>query len=71
MSTNPMTSRPPVSIRGGTSYLDGRWRWWRALPAATKWVLLLAGAVNEGFGPDPLDRLHVKVERDAAGEGVA
>jgi multiple sugar transport system permease protein len=44
MSTNPMTSRPPVSIRGRTSYLDGRWRWWRALPATTKWVLLLAGA---------------------------
>ncbi len=42
MSTNSITSRR--GIRGDTSYLAGRSRWWRALPTATKWAVLLAGA---------------------------
>jgi multiple sugar transport system permease protein len=46
MSTNPMTSRPPVSIRGGTSYLDGRWRWWRALPASRRTHFVAGAAIT-------------------------
>jgi multiple sugar transport system permease protein len=44
MTTHSISSRRSAGRPGATSYLDGRWRWWRALPAATKWVALIAGA---------------------------
>ena len=41
----PSTSAPPARRDPDVPYPRRRWRWWRALPAGTKWVVLPAGAV--------------------------